>query len=149
MDPDLIYFTGRVLRCANYYVQQLFGQNSGDAYLTTSITATGKPPKLTASAVRDSQSGDVILKIVNGADAPAPLAVALAGLGPEELRAKQTLLTGGSADAFNEDGKEPAVRPISEELKLKANFDYEAPPHSLSGCLEGRAEVCLPPRSCL
>lgn len=131
--PDLIYFTGtEVLRSANYYVQQLFGQNSGDAHLTTSITATSKPPKLTASAVRDGKSGDVILKIVNGADAPAPLAVALEGLGPENLRAKRTLLTGGSADAFNEDGREPAVQPVSEELQLKANFDYDAPPHSLS-----------------
>ncbi|MGA4644243.1 alpha-L-arabinofuranosidase C-terminal domain-containing protein [Limisphaera sp. 4302-co] len=32
--PDLIYFTNRrVLRTANYYVQQLFSLNSGDVYL--------------------------------------------------------------------------------------------------------------------
>lgn len=131
--PDLIYFTGtEVFRTANYYVQQLFGQNSGDEYLATSLAASSKPSRLTASAVRDSRSGDVILKIVNGADAPAALAVALEGLGTGDLRAKRKLLTGGSADAFNEDGKEPAVQPVSEELSRKPNFDYDAPAHSLS-----------------
>ena len=61
--PDLIYFTGTELfPTANYYVQQLFGQNSGDMYLTTSLAVAQNPSKLAASAVRDTKSGEVIVK---------------------------------------------------------------------------------------
>lgn len=131
--PDLIYFTGtEVFRTANYYVQQLFGQNSGDTYLATSLAPPNQPSKLAASAVHDSTSGEVIVKMVNGADVPAAVAVALQGWGQKELRATRTLLTGQSADAFNEDGQPPAVKPVSEEVTLKTNFDYKAPAHSLT-----------------
>ncbi len=44
--PDLIYFDKRrVLRSANYYVQQLFAQNKGDVYLpnTTAVKSDWKP----------------------------------------------------------------------------------------------------------
>ena len=37
--PDLIYFDNRqVVRTTNYYVQQLFAQNKGDAYVPSSVT---------------------------------------------------------------------------------------------------------------
>jgi alpha-L-arabinofuranosidase len=131
--PDLIYFNGtEVFPTANYYVQQLFGQNSGDRYLTTTINAPAKPPKLTASAARDTKSGDLIVKIVNGADAPVALKVELAGLATGDLRSSKTLLTGPNADAYNEDGKPPAVKPVASEETLKPAFDYEAPANSLT-----------------
>ncbi len=95
--PDMIYFTGtEVFLTANYYVQQLFGQNSGDTYLPTTLDATAKPPTLAASAVRDSKSGHLIIKIVNGADASAALTVELAGLAAGEFKATRTVLTGAN-----------------------------------------------------
>ena len=131
--PDMIYFTGtEVFLTPNYYVQQLFGQNSGDTYLSTTLDATSKPPALAASAVRDSKSGHLIIKIVNGASTPAALTVELAGLAAGELKATQTVLTGADADAFNEDGQPPAVKPAASEVTLKPTFDYEAPAHSLT-----------------
>jgi alpha-L-arabinofuranosidase len=131
--PDLIYFTGtEVFLTANYYVQQLFGQNSGDTLLATTLDAAAGPVTLTASAVRDSRSGHVIVKIVNGASTPAPLAVELAGLAAGEWKATRTLLTGADADAFNEDGQPPAVKPVVAEVTLKPAFDYEAPANSLT-----------------
>jgi alpha-L-arabinofuranosidase len=131
--PDLIYFTGtEVHLTASYFVQQLFGQNSGDAYLETTISAAVKPPTLAVSAVRESKSGDVIVKIVNGAAAPAPLQVALSGLMSGELKATKTVLTGPSADAYNEEGQPLAVKPVSNEITLKPAFDYETPANSLT-----------------
>jgi alpha-L-arabinofuranosidase len=131
--PDMIYFTGtEVFRTANYYVQQLFGQNSGDAYLTTSLAGTDRPSKLAASAVRDSKSGEIIVKIVNGEEAPAAVGLVFRGLGRDELRATRTLLTGNNADAFNEDGKEPAVKPVQETVTLTSNYAYTAPANSLT-----------------
>lgn len=131
--PDLIYFTGtEVFLTANYYVQQLFGQNSGDTYLTTTIEAEARPPTLAASTVRDAQSGQFIVKVVNGANAPAPLTLQLAGLPDRELRVTRTVLTGADADAFNEDGRPPAAQPVSSEVTLRPSFNYEAPANSLT-----------------
>jgi alpha-N-arabinofuranosidase len=130
--PDLIYFTGtEVFRTANYYVQQLFGQNCGDAYFETTMNSTNKL-KLAASAVRDSKSGDLILKIVNGGETAAALQVELAGVPETVMQTVKTVLTGADADASNEDGKAPAVKPVSETVALKSSFDYEATAHSLT-----------------
>jgi len=131
--PDMIYFTGtEVFLTPNYCVQQLFGQNSGDTYLPTTLDATSKPPTLAASAVRDSKSGHLIVRIVNGAGVSAALTVKLAGVAAGELNATRTVLTGADADAFNEDGQPPAVKPVASEVTLAPTFDYEAPAHSLS-----------------
>lgn len=131
--PDLLYFTGTdVIRTPNYYVQQLFGQHSGDHYLTTTLTGAEKPARLAASAVRDSQSGDLILKLVNGDGSPATLQVQLAGLANAEYQAIRIVLAGPSADAFNDVGQAPTVQPVSTEQSLKPAFAYEAPPNSLT-----------------
>jgi alpha-L-arabinofuranosidase len=131
--PDLIYFTGtEVHLTANYYVQQLFGQNSGDTYLETTIEPGSGPRTLAASTVRDSHSGDIIIKIVNGADAPAALAIELAGLSEGAFKAIHTVLTGARGDAYNEDGQPPAVRPVTSEVTIAARFDHQAPAHSFS-----------------
>jgi alpha-L-arabinofuranosidase len=131
--PDLIYFTGtEVYRTPNYYVQQLFSQNSGDRYLPTTIAPAPTPPTVAASAVRDSKSGDLIVKIVNGAGSLAALTVQLSGLTSRELRATRTVLTGPSADAFNEDGEPPAVLPVSGKATVTPTFEYTAPAFSLT-----------------
>ena len=131
--PDLIYFTGTdVYPTANYYVQRLFGQNSGDSYLKTTIAPATQPPTLAASTVRDSDSGDIIVKIVNGAEVPAALAIELAGRGGGDFKATKTVLTGADADACNEDGQPPAVRPVTSEVTITSTFDYQAPAYSLT-----------------
>jgi hypothetical protein len=50
--PDLIYFDNRqVVRTTNYYVQQLFAQNKGDAYVPSSITMGETQQEPVSSAV--------------------------------------------------------------------------------------------------
>jgi alpha-L-arabinofuranosidase len=131
--PDMIYFDSTsVYLSANYYVQQIFGQNSGDQCLET-IIAPEQPKMLTASSVIDSKTGDLIVKIVNGADQPADISVRLAGLSQEALmKAVKTVLTGPDANAVNEDGKSPAVKPAVSTETVKPVFAYTAPAHSLT-----------------
>ncbi len=131
--PDLIYFDGAsVWLSANYHVQRLFGQNSGDRYLETTLQADEGNP-LTASAVVDSKSGDRIVKIVNGADQPIDINVQLRGL-PDSaaLKAVQTVLTGPDANAVNEDGQPPVIKPESSTVTLQPTFVYQAPAQSLT-----------------
>jgi alpha-L-arabinofuranosidase len=82
--------------------------------------------------VRDSDSGDIIVKIVNGADVPAALAIELAGRSGGEFKATKTVLTGADADAYNEDGQPPAVKPVASEVTITSTFDYQAPAYSLT-----------------
>lgn len=131
--PDLIYFSGtEVFRTANYFVQQLFGHNSGDRYLPTRLSSTNAPSTLAASAVRDSKTGEVMVKIVNGSDSRESIELDLAGRTGGMFRAVRTTLTGASADSYNEDGKELTVRPVGDEISLPSKSQLEVPANSLT-----------------
>ena len=132
-EPDLIYFDAtNVYLSANYYVQQLFGQNSGDRYLET-VFGGGDTRRLAASSVRDSKTGDVIVKIVNGNDSPREINVQLDGLPSDvSMDAVKTVLTGPGPDAVNEDGKTPVIKPETSPRTIKSGFSYSAPANSLT-----------------
>jgi alpha-L-arabinofuranosidase len=131
--PDLLYFDStNVCKSANYYVQQLFGQNSGDLYLESSLDAP-EAIKLTASTVVDSRTGDLIIKIVNGDDESRDMRIHLAGLASDvRMNATKTVLTGPSADAVNKDGQTPVIKPETSSETVKSVFTFVAPAHSLT-----------------
>ena len=77
-NPDLIYFNNSEVKpTANYYVQALFGQNSGDEYIPADVDLRFKTDRsnrvsrsdvmrrIGTSVVRDSKTGDVFVKLVN------------------------------------------------------------------------------------
>ncbi|AOS44227.1 Extracellular exo-alpha-L-arabinofuranosidase precursor [Lacunisphaera limnophila] len=131
--PDLIYFTGtEVFPSLNYTVQKLFGHNAGDAALPTTLAPAPAGTKLAASTVRDSRSGDIILKLVNGEPTAQTVAVNLAGAGPLPATAQRTVFGGADADVANTDGQPPAVVPVTTTVPLAAAFTYEAPANSLT-----------------
>jgi len=128
--PDLIYFNGTdVFPTISYHVQQLFGTNSGDSYLPTSVS---EPRDFAASTVRDSKSGDLILKLVNGGNAPKPLHIELKGVSSPPKNAIRTVLTGANADVVNPDGGAPAAKPEVSTIEVGRAFDCEAPANSLT-----------------
>lgn len=127
--PDLIYFNGtQAFLSLNYTVQQLFSANRGDVYLPTTVDDAAA--KLAVSTVRDSKSGDAIVKIVNGADAPQPVTLRFANALP--ATAAQTVFAGPTASVANDDGAPPAIVPTTGTLSLSAQTDYTAPANSLT-----------------
>ncbi len=131
--PDMIYFNATdVYRSANYYAQQLFSTNSGDAWLETKLSGGDLPKWFSLSAVRDTKSGDVIVKLVNGSETLLPLTVDVAGLAAGEHRMLKTVLTGPSLDAVNEDGVPPVVAPATQEISVAPKFDLQVPAASLT-----------------
>lgn len=77
-NPDLIYFNNTEVKpTPNYYVQMMCGQNAGNEYVYNQLVANTQPNKdsrhvqsniekrVRASVVIDSNSGDIIIKIVN------------------------------------------------------------------------------------
>jgi alpha-N-arabinofuranosidase len=135
--PDLIYFDNQtVCPSVSYYVQQLFARNSGDFYLPTTIEFVPQPPAsagvtLAASCVRDSASGDVILKVVSRADVPVKAQFDLGAAGVLDQTASCTVLT-GDLEAENAFGKPAAMLPATSQIPAGKQFAYEVPAHSLS-----------------
>lgn len=127
--PDMIYFdNARLLRSANYYVQQMFGQNAGDIYLPAGL-AQGAT-NLTVSCVKDSKSGDVMLKLVNVSSNAVPIQVNLAGA-PKFNSAIRTVLA-AELSSHNTFERPDAVAPVSEALAARESFAYEVPANSLT-----------------
>jgi alpha-L-arabinofuranosidase len=131
--PDMIYFNAtEVYPSINYQVQRLFCNNSGDSLLTAKVDGAQANDRLAWSAVRDSASGDVIVKIVNGEDRAFTAAVDLGSAPAGQRRLIATVLTGANAEVANEDGKPPAAKPVVAESTVGATFQRVFPANSLT-----------------
>jgi alpha-L-arabinofuranosidase len=131
--PDMIYFNGTdVYPSINYQVQRLFSLNSGDTLLMAKADGLQPAERLAFSVVRDSASGDVIVKIVNGEDRAFTASVDLGSAPAGQRRLTATVLTGANADVANEDGKPPAAKPMVDESTVGAAFERSFPANSLT-----------------
>ncbi|GAB3573211.1 alpha-L-arabinofuranosidase C-terminal domain-containing protein [Hymenobacter daeguensis] len=135
-NPDLIYFNNStVVPTANYYVQALFGQNQGDEYFAGIATpASTVPPTdsaVVSSCVRDAQTGDVILKLVNPSGKGQVVGVSLARFKGLTSSATLSVLT-GARDAKNTFAIPQAVLPKVSPFKAGKSFAYTVAPYSLA-----------------
>ncbi len=115
--PDMMYFDNTSVRfTTDYYVQRMFGQNAGDTYIPAIVASdSGREDvnlRLGQSVVRDSETGDVIIKLVNLlpvdvdwkldldgiASAGAPTEEQMLQGSPNDTRAEPTALSSGSVE---------------------------------------------------
>ena len=106
-NPDLIYFNNlEVKPTVGYYTQLLYGQNSGDFYLPADRKIDNPrqdvQKRIGTSVVRDSKTGDWIVKLVN--------------LLP--------VLSGKPTDKN--------ARPVKKDVSVTELSQYEMPAYSLS-----------------
>lgn len=128
--PDLIYFTNEeVFPSINYYVQQMFCLNSGDRWLSATVNPQAKD--LAVSAIRDSRSGDLVLKLVNTSATPIPLHLVLDGAKELAASATATVLK-GDPRSVNDPGAAQLLGPQTTKLAIAPSFDYEAPASSFT-----------------
>ena len=78
--------------------------------------------------VRDSKSGDMILKFVNASPVPKPLHITLQGAKNPVSPAELTVLSGTDPKAVDAQSVAPKVTTIP----VAPTFDCEAPANSLS-----------------
>jgi len=127
--PDMINFNNTgVMPSVNYYVQQLFGQNSGDQYLASDVSLSEVPGNgtdlLPISVTIDSRSGDLIIKAVNNLNIPLKSGFKIKGIKSVNTNGTKTILSGLLVDLN-------AVPQISE-IKVGQEFGCELPPNSLT-----------------
>lgn len=141
-NPDLIYFSNTEVKpTANYYVQRAFGQNAGDTYVFSTIKSDYKATddiidqhgkiaeRLDKSVVIDSNTGDIIIKIVSMLPKSATISI---DLGMESLEgysktAKMDVLA-------NTDSKRIRDFNVNETrtITIDKNFTIDVPEYSLS-----------------
>ena len=81
--PDLIWFDNlRAFGTPNYYVQKLFGTNTGTKILPMTINGATAAAQsgLYASASLDGRTDDIVVKVVNAETTAKPVRIALEGV---------------------------------------------------------------------
>ncbi len=128
-NPDLIYFNNKEVKpTPGYYVQQLYGQNSGTLYLPNKLSLSNTDEaivkRVAASVVRNATSGDIIIKLSNLLPVPILCHTTQSNNGIPAV-ALVTVLTGSNLDDKN-------ARPKTFEIKASNDFVYEMPPYSFT-----------------
>lgn len=126
-NPDLIYFNGNEVKpTVNYFVQKLYGQNPGDIYLERTIKASDNAEvnkRIGVSVVKESSSGDLIIKLVNVLPVAVTPSIEIANLATTE-NASYTVLAGNP--------EKTDARPITQNVTVKEAFSKELPPYSFT-----------------
>jgi alpha-L-arabinofuranosidase len=126
---DLIFFNNTEVKpTVNYYVQQLYSQNAGDIYIPGNMKLSndqdGIRERIAASVVKDSESNDIILKLVNILPVAVNSTVNLKDFNIYGDEAEVYLLKGKPDEQNLSPGK--FMIPVSETIKA------ELPPYSFT-----------------
>ncbi|MFV8338847.1 alpha-L-arabinofuranosidase C-terminal domain-containing protein [Flavobacterium sp. LB3P21] len=133
--PDLLWFNNlEAYGSANYYVQKLFATNRGTDLIA--ITKDGKPVtgqnNLFASAVKDLNTKEVIVKLVNTSATAQGVNVDLKGT---KLQAKGTIITLTSPNLQDENSfaNPKKISPTENGFNLKGDkAQTSLPPYSVT-----------------
>lgn len=113
--PDLIYFNNTEVKpTVNYYVQKLFGNNSGDRYIPQEVVISSDRrdvrSRIAVSVVHDSATGDVIYKLVNMLPIEVSARTDFTAVGVRESVEGRITTIAGSPDEQEVGGSARAVR---------------------------------------
>ncbi len=128
-NPDLIYFDNLTVKpTVNYYVQQMYGLNAGDEYLPVTVRLSDPSgdiaKRLPVSVVKDSKTGDLIVKLVNILPAATRTNIRLDGVVVADTHAVKTVLSGALEDTD--------LKPQTLDCTVGCDFTCELPAYSLS-----------------
>jgi alpha-N-arabinofuranosidase len=134
--PDLIWFDNlRSYGTPNYYVQQLYSLNKGTDVVPVTLnnqTVTGQDGCF-ASAVLDSKTHDVVIKIINTAGHAQHTGFTINGVKLLGQQVKVTTLQSSNLDAVNSLTQPKAVSPQVSQSGIKGNtVNLQLKPYSFS-----------------
>jgi alpha-L-arabinofuranosidase len=126
--PDLIgYDALSAYGSPSYYAFQMFSRNLGDEILPVMFKNTS----VQGSATRDSQTGEIIIKLVNPNLTPQTLPIEIKGV--TALKSKATVITlSANPEDTNSIRRPRNVVPVTTMLRgVKPGFTYTLPPTSI------------------
>ncbi len=129
--PNLIWVdTLHSFGTPSYYVQKMFSLNQGTQILPVKINGEIKQEGLYASAVKDTRSNEVVVKLVNAGTNKNEVSLDLAGLSAI-ASSKAITLTAPELKAENSLSAPQKVAPTEQTLKITTSkFKYELPANS-------------------
>ena len=128
-NPDLVYFNNtEVFLTPDYYVQKMFGQNSGEEYIASQLSLSDNAPdvkkRVVSSLVRDAKTGDYILKLANLLPVAVNSKINLADLPIVAGEADLTILEGEVTDQH--------AKSENKTISVSNEFEYSLPAYSFS-----------------
>ena len=128
-NPDMIYFnSSRIDLTPGYYTQKIFGNNSGDQYITGKLRVESRRDdvhkRISTSTVYDSATGDLIIKLVNLLPVAVNTAVEVTDCEALSTTATCTVLTGKPTDR--------TAVPTESAIEVAPQFNYDMPPYSFT-----------------
>ena len=133
-NPDLIYFNNKEVKpTANYYVQRAFGQNNGDEYIYADLQVNGGNDireRIDHSVVKDSKTGDIIIKVVSLLPKASTLKIQL---GEEALKgySSQATLSVLSKESAPDRQRE-WDKNTTRSIQISGEFTLDVPQYSVS-----------------
>ncbi len=128
-NPNLIYFNNDTVKpTTGYQVQKLYGTNSGDEYLPAIARLSNEEAavknRIAYSIVRDSNTGDIIIKLVNMLPVEVKCSIDLMNTTTFNKHAIVTVLTGAPEDR--------SLKPVSSNIPIENVLSLKLPGYSFS-----------------
>jgi len=137
-NPDMIYFDNeRPFLTCSYYVQQLFGQSSGQYFYGDCVSFEGDEAGVVQpqenvhygqSVILNAKTRKLYVKLVNAGDQAKKANVNLSRFGLKKMATKTTLA--GNPDDENNFEKQP-IAPQKEQVKAQKKFTLDLQPYSM------------------
>lgn len=129
-DPDLIYFDNeRTFLTCSYYVQQMFGQSSGQYFYGDCVSFDSKSNLQEQSVVLNVKKRELYVKICNASADAKKATIDLSRFGGIKSATKTTL-TGKPEDENNYEAQ--PVKPVTENIKMAKKSTIDVAPYSFS-----------------
>lgn len=135
-NPDLIYFDNeRPYLTCSYYVQQMFGQSSGNYYYGDCVTienadkSEGEGMLQEQSVILNTKTKELFIKIGNATANTKKANIDLSRFSIKPL-AKKTVLAGNPEDENNYDAQ--PISPKVEDMKVKKQMSLDIAPYSFT-----------------
>ena len=130
-NPDLIYFDNeRPFLTCSYYVQQMFGQSSGDYFYGDCVSFDRADDNLLGqSVVLDTKARKLYLKVCNAGENAAKATIDLSRFGGFKSVTKSVIK--GQPDDENNFDQQP-IAPVTESIKLKSKATLDVEPYSIT-----------------
>ena len=136
-NPDLIYYDNeRPFLTCSYYMQQLFGQSSGDYYYGDCVKFEGDAPDAVQpmenvhygqSVILNTKTRQLFVKICNASAEAKKANINLSRFGVKKVATK-TVLAGNPDDENNFDAQ--PIAPQKEQVKAQKKFSLDIAPYS-------------------
>ncbi len=129
-NPDLIYYDNeRPFLTCSYYVQQMFGQSSGDYYYGDCVTIDNADKFQNQSVVLNSQTRELFVKYANASGDKKTATIDLSRF-PIKPQAEKTVISGNPTDENTFDAQ--PIAPKKETFKVSKKMTVDVEPYSVT-----------------